>query len=114
MRAVVYKQPHQVAVEAVDTSRIEQPGDAVVCITSSAICGSDLHMYDGRTDLQPGAVLGHENLGLVEEVGPGVTSIKEGDRVVMPFNIACGFCYNCLRGFTSACLTVNAQAPHAG
>jgi len=113
MRAVVFKGSHQVAVENVDNSRIEQPGDAVVKITSTAICGSDLHMYDGRTDMQPGTVLGHENMGVVQEVGPGVTSIKVGDRVVLPFNIGCGFCYNCLRGFSSDCLTVNQQGPHA-
>ncbi len=113
MRAVVYKEPCTVTVEQVDNPRIENPRDAIVKITSAAICGSDLHMYEGRTDAKPGTVFGHENLGVVEEVGPGVTSIKVGDRVVLPFNIACGFCFNCLRGFTSACLTVNAQAPHA-
>jgi len=113
MKAVVYKEPCQVAVENVDDPRIEAPGDAVVRITSAAICGSDLHMYEGRTGAQPGTVFGHENMGVVEEVGPGVTSVKVGDRVVLPFNIACGFCFNCLRGFTSACLTVNAAAPHA-
>ncbi len=113
MKAVVYKGSHQVAVESVEDSRIEAPGDAVVRITSTAICGSDLHMYDGRTDIAPGTVLGHENMGVVEAVGPGVTSIKVGDRVVLPFNIGCGFCYNCLRGFSSDCLTVNQAAPHA-
>ncbi len=113
MKAVVYKEPCQVAVENVDDPRIEAPGDAVVWITSAAICGSDLHMYEGRTGAQPGTVFGHENMGVVEEVGPGVTSVKVGDRVVLPFNIGCGFCFNCLRGFTSACLTVNAAAPHA-
>jgi len=70
-------------------------------------------MYEGRTAAKPGTVLGHENMGVVEEVGPGVTSIKVGDRVVLPFNIACGFCYNCLRGYPNACLTVNPAAPHA-
>ncbi len=113
MQAVVYKEPCTVAVESVDEPRIEAPGDAIVKITSAAICGSDLHMYEGRTGAKPGTVFGHENMGVVEEIGPGVTSIKVGDRVVMPFNIACGFCFNCLRGFTSACLTANAAAPHA-
>ncbi len=113
MKAVVYKEPCQVAVETVDDPRLEAPGDAIVKITSAAICGSDLHMYEGRTGAQPGMVFGHENMGVVEQVGPGVTSIKVGDRVVLPFNIACGFCFNCLRGFTSACLTVNEAAPHA-
>jgi len=113
MRAVVYKEPGTVSVESVDTSRIEMPTDAVVRITSAAICGSDLHMYDGRTGVKPGTVLGHENMGVIEQIGPGVTSLKVGDRVVLPFNIACGFCFNCLRGFTSACLVANQQAPHA-
>src|SRR5947209_1193234 len=109
MRAVVYKAPCSVEVEQVEDPRIEQPGDAIIKMTSAAICGSDLHMYEGRTAATPGTVFGHENLGVVAEVGPGVTSIKSGDRVVMPFNIACGFCYNCLRSYPNACLTVN---PH--
>lgn len=64
-------------------------------------------MYDGRTVAEPGTVLGHEPLGVIEEVGDAVTSFKKGDRVVVTFNIACGHCFNCIRGFTSACLTVN-------
>ncbi len=113
MKAVVYKEPYSVAVEAVDDPRIEAPGDVIVKITTAAICGSDLHMYDGRTGAKPGTVFGHENMGVVQEVGLGVVSIKKGDRVVLPFNIACGFCFNCLRGFTSDCLTINPQGPHA-
>ncbi len=113
MKALVYKEPYKVAVEKVDDPRVEAPGDAIVKITSAAICGSDLHMYEGRTGVKPGTVFGHENLGVVEEIGPGVTSLKVGDRVVLPFNIACGFCFNCLRGYTSACLIANAAAPHA-
>ena len=108
MKAVVYKGPKQVAVEDVEYPRIEQPTDALVRITSCALCGSDLHMYDGRAGAQPGLVLGHEPLGVVEEVGPAVTSIKKGDRVFMPAHISCGFCINCVRGYTSACLTVHA------
>ena len=107
MKAVVYKGPFQVAVENVPEPKIEHPNDALVRITSSAICGSDLHMYEGRTAAQPGIVFGHENMGIVEDVGTGVTSIKKGDRVVMPFNVACGFCKNCLEGYTGFCLTVN-------
>jgi glutathione-independent formaldehyde dehydrogenase len=64
-------------------------------------------MYEGRTAAQPGIIFGHENMGLVEEVGPGVVSLHKGDRVVMPFNVACGFCKNCIRGYTGFCLTVN-------
>jgi len=107
MRAVVYKGPFKVAVEQVENPKIQHPNDVIVHITSSAICGSDLHMYEGRTAAQPGIVFGHENMGLVEEVGPGVVSLHKGDRVVMPFNVACGFCKNCIRGYTGFCLTVN-------
>lgn len=107
MKAVVYKEPFKVAVETVPDPKIEHPNDVLVRITSSAICGSDLHMYEGRTAAKPGIVFGHENMGIVEEVGSGVTSIKKGDRVVMPFNVACGFCKNCIAGYTGFCLTVN-------
>lgn len=107
MKAVVYKGSHQVAVENVDDPRIESPGDVIVRITTSGICGSDLHMYDGRTAVEPGLVFGHEPMGVVEEVGDGVYLIKKGDRVVMPFNVSCGFCMNCARGFPNACLTAN-------
>jgi glutathione-independent formaldehyde dehydrogenase len=107
MKAVVYKEPHNVAVEDVPDARIEQPTDVVIKITTSAICGSDLHMYEGRTGAEPGIVFGHENMGIVEDVGSGVAKIKRGDRVVLPFNVACGFCKNCLAGKTGFCLTVN-------
>ncbi|MCW2963282.1 MAG: aldehyde dehydrogenase [Actinomycetia bacterium] len=107
MQAVVYREPFKVAVEQVEDPRIEHPNDVIVRITSAAICGSDLHMYEGRTAAEPGIVFGHENLGIVQEVGDGVVSIKEGDRVVMPFNVACGFCKNCVAGYTGFCLTVN-------
>jgi glutathione-independent formaldehyde dehydrogenase len=107
MRAVVYRKPFEVAVEEVPDPRIEQPNDVIVRITSTCICGSDLHMYEGRTAAEPGIVFGHENLGIIEEVGSGVTSLEQGDRVVMPFNVACGFCKNCLGGYTGFCLTVN-------
>ena len=107
MRAVVYKEPFSVAVENVPDPKIQHPNDAIVKITSSCICGSDLHMYEGRTAAQPGIVFGHENMGIIQEVGPGVKERKTGDRVVMPFNVACGFCKNCLGGFTGFCTTVN-------
>lgn len=112
MRAVVYRKPFEVAVEEVSDPRIEQPNDAVVRITSTCICGSDLHMYEGRTDAEPGIVFGHENMGIIEEVGGGVTSVEQGDRVVLPFNVACGFCRNCRAGKSAFCLTVN--PPGAG
>jgi glutathione-independent formaldehyde dehydrogenase len=105
--------PYEVTVDEVDDPRIEAPGDAIVRLTTAGICGSDLHMYEGRAPMEAGQVVGHENLGVVEEVGEGVTSIRPGDRVVLPFNIACGFCFNCTRGFTNACLTTNPQG-HGG
>jgi glutathione-independent formaldehyde dehydrogenase len=107
MRAVVYKRPFEVAVENVPDPEIQHPNDVIVRIAATAICGSDLHMYEGRTAAQPGLVFGHENLGTVEEVGSGVVTLSRGDRVVMPFNVACGFCKNCVAGYTGFCLTVN-------
>ncbi|HEY8471038.1 MAG TPA: glutathione-independent formaldehyde dehydrogenase [Natronosporangium sp.] len=107
MKAVVYREPHRVEVATVDDPRIEDPTDVVIKVTTTAICGSDLHMYEGRTGAEPGIVFGHENMGVVTEVGTGVASLAEGDRVSIPFNVACGFCKNCLAGNTGFCLTVN-------
>jgi len=107
MRALVYNGPHDVSVQEVPDAKVEQPTDAVIRITATNICGSDLHMYEGRTDLETGMVIGHENLGEVMEVGAGVTKLSVGDRVVLPFNIGCGFCENCEQGRTGFCLTVN-------
>ena len=107
MKALVYKGPFEVAVENVPDPSLHHPNDVIVEITSSCICGSDLHMYEGRTAAQPGIVFGHENMGVIREAGPAVKERKVGDRVVMPFNVACGFCKNCLGGFTGFCTTVN-------
>ncbi|MGI8308343.1 glutathione-independent formaldehyde dehydrogenase [Saccharopolyspora hattusasensis] len=107
MKAVVYQEPFSVAINEVDRPTLGHPNDVIVRITSTAICGSDLHMYEGRTAAEPGIVFGHENMGIIEEVGSGVTSLNRGDRVVMPFNVACGFCKNCMAGNTGFCLTVN-------
>jgi glutathione-independent formaldehyde dehydrogenase len=114
VRAVVYLKPYEVVVEEVPDPRIEQPNDVIVRITSSCICGLDLHLYEGRTAAEPGLVVGHENVGVIEEVGSGVTGLDQGDRVVMPFNVACGFCRNCLAGFTGFCLTVNPSGVAGG
>src|SRR5699024_11263462 len=105
MKAVVYERPFEVEVRDVPDRRVESPTDVVVRITTSAICGSDLHMYEGRTDAEPGIVFGHENMGVVEEVGSGVATVRRGDRVVLPFNVACGFCGNCRAGKSAFCLT---------
>jgi glutathione-independent formaldehyde dehydrogenase len=107
MRAVVYHGAKDVRVEEVPDARIERPTDVLVRITATNICGSDLHMYEGRTDVEEGKVLGHENLGEVIEVGSAVDRVKVGDRVCLPFNISCGFCKNCERGLTAFCLSVN-------
>ncbi len=107
MKALVYHGPREVSVEEVPDARIEKPTDVLVKITTTNICGSDLHMYEGRTNVEKGKVLGHENLGEVIEVGPAVSRIKIGDMVCLPFNISCGFCKNCERGLTGFCLTTN-------
>ena len=107
MKALVYNGPRDVTVTDVPDARIESPTDVIVRITSANICGSDLHMYEGRTDVEQGKTLGHENMGIVEEVGSGITRLKVGDRVSLPFNIACGHCRNCNRGKTAFCLEVN-------
>lgn len=106
MKAVVYKGPMEVAVENMPDARIERPTDVVVKITTTNICGSDLHMYEGRTNFEEGRILGHENLGEVVEAGNGVQRIQVGDRVCLPFNIGCGFCRNCEAGNTGYCLTM--------
>src|SRR5437879_4288614 len=112
MKAVVYHGPKDVRVEQVPDPRIEAPTDVLLKITTTNICGSDLHMYEGRTDIEPGRVLGHENLGDVIEVGSAVEHVRVGDRVCVPFNISCGYCKNCERGLTAFCLTTN--PPSAG
>jgi len=107
MQAVVYQGPNDVAIEEVDEPELEHPNDVLIDITTSAICGSDLHMYEGRTSADPGIVFGHENMGTVTEVGEGVDTLEEGDRIVAPFNVACGFCQNCENGYTGFCTNVN-------
>ncbi|MFB6183617.1 MAG: glutathione-independent formaldehyde dehydrogenase [Haloarculaceae archaeon] len=107
MKAVVYQGEHDVAVEEVDEPTIEHPNDVIIDITTTAICGSDLHMYEGRTAAEPGIVFGHENMGTITEVGEAVSTLEVGDRVVAPFNVACGFCENCENGYTGFCTNVN-------
>jgi glutathione-independent formaldehyde dehydrogenase len=107
MKALVYNGPRDVQIQDVPEPKIEKLTDVLVKITSTNICGSDLHMYEGRTDVEKGKVLGHENLGEVLEVGNAVERIKPGDMVCLPFNISCGHCKNCERGLTGFCLTTN-------
>ena len=106
MQAVVYQGTRDVGVQTVDDAVIEDPEDVVLEVTASAICGTDLHMYDGRTGAEPGLVLGHEPLGVVRAVGGDVHLVRPGQRVVVPTHLFCGLCYNCARGYSAACLRV--------
>jgi threonine dehydrogenase-like Zn-dependent dehydrogenase len=114
MKAVVYEGPRSVAVKDVPDPRIEHPQDVLVRITTTNICGSDLHMFEGRTDMETGRILGHENLGEVIEVGAGVDKVRVGDMVCLPFNISCGHCANCEHGLTAFCLRTNPDPDMAG
>ncbi|MDX6684513.1 MAG: glutathione-independent formaldehyde dehydrogenase [Baekduia sp.] len=114
MKAVTYNGPRDVSVSEVDDPRIEIGTDAIVRITSTNICGSDLHMYEGRTDFERGRTFGHENLGQVVEVGDACQKVQVGDWVCLPFNIACGHCANCERGFTNYCLIAQPAQNMAG
>ncbi len=107
MKALVYHGPRDVRIMQVPDALIQESTDVLVKITTTNICGSDLHMYEGRTNVEQGKVLGHENLGQVIEVGPAVKRVKVGNMVCLPFNISCGSCNNCERGFTGFCLTLN-------
>ena len=110
MRALTWQGTGKVSVETVPDPVIQDPTDAVVRITSTAICGSDLHLYDVLgMFLDPGDVLGHEPMGIVEEVGAEVTHIRPGDRVVIPFNISCGHCWMCARGYFAQCETTQVR-----
>ena len=95
MKAVSYEGLRTMSVSDHPKPKPKLSTDALLRVTTSGICGSDLHMYDGRTPLEKGTVVGHEIMGVIDEVGEAVQSIKKGDRVVLPFNIACGFCFNC-------------------
>ena len=106
MRALTWQGIEKVSVDEVPDPRIEEPTDAVVRVTSTAICGSDLHLYKVLAPfLQPGDILGHEFMGIVEEVGSGVDNLQVGDRVVVPFNISCGKCWMCERKLFAQCET---------
>ncbi|ROQ36547.1 threonine dehydrogenase-like Zn-dependent dehydrogenase [Frondihabitans sp. PhB188] len=115
MKALTYQSITNVSVEDVPNPEIREPGDAIIKVTSAAICGSDLHLYDVFDPyLDKGDVLGHETMGVVTEVGPGVERIKVGDRVVVPFVIACGDCFMCDRGLFSQCETTQVTEYDSG
>ena len=115
MRALTYQAKRSVSVETVPDPTILEPTDAIVRITSTAICGSDLHLYElFGPFLDRGDILGHEPMGIVEEIGSGITNLRVGDRVVVTFNIACGHCYMCLRGLQSQCETTQVREQGSG
>lgn len=114
MKAVVWNGPHNVSVERVQDPEILNPRDAIVRVTAAAICGSDLHLYNGfMPSMKPGDILGHEFMGIIEETGSEVRKIRAGDRVVVPFNIACGGCEPCMREQWSLCDNSNPNAAMA-
>jgi threonine dehydrogenase-like Zn-dependent dehydrogenase len=103
MKAVVYEDIQKVRVDDIDEPAIEDPADAIVRVTTSAICGSDLHFFHGKAPMMPGEQLGHEGIGIVEQVGESVEGFAEGDRVVISFNVVCGECWFCKHGQTALC-----------
>ena len=111
MRALCWQGPNKVSVENVPDPTILNPRDAIVRITTTAICGSDLHLYDGYIPfMKPGDILGHEFMGEVMEVGPEVRNLRPGDRVAVPFTISCGGCFFCKRDLWSLCDNSNTNA----
>ena len=111
MRALCWHGTNDVRVDTVPDPRIENPTDIVIKVTSTAICGSDLHLFDGfMPTMEAGDILGHEPMGVVEEVGSAVTKFRKGDRVVVPFTISCGQCFFCQRTEFSMCDTTNRNA----
>ncbi|MFF0205613.1 zinc-dependent alcohol dehydrogenase [Streptomyces sp. NPDC005017] len=115
MKAVTWQGRRDVRVEEVPDPRIEEPTDAVVRITSTGLCGSDLHLYEVLTAfMTPGDIIGHEPMGIVEEVGAGVPDLSAGDRVVVPFQIACGGCWMCLNALPTQCETTQVTGEGMG
>jgi len=103
VRAVVFAGEGKVEMAEVPEPALEEPGDAIVRVTCTAICGSDLHMVHQKVPVDPGGVMGHEVVGIVEAVGDAVTRVAPGDRVVASFHIACGACWFCAKGQTALC-----------
>src|SRR4051794_23672935 len=115
MKALTWQGNLNVEVIDVPDPQILEPTDAVIRVTSTAICGSDLHLYGVLGPyLKPGDVLGHEAMGIVEEVGSDITNLQPGDRVVVPFNISCGFCWMCSRELYSQCETTQVRSQGKG
>lgn len=115
MKAVVFHGIGDIRLDDVKEPKIEQSTDAVIRITTSAICGTDLHMIRGTmTGMSPGTIMGHEGVGVVEELGSDVRNLRVGDRVVIPSTIACGYCSYCRAGYYAQCDNANPNGPQAG
>ena len=115
MKAVVFHGVGDIRIDEIDEPKLSAPTDAIVRLTASAICGTDLHMVRGTmTGMKPGTVLGHEGVGVVEQVGREVRNFKPGDRVVIPSTIGCGYCAYCRSGYYSQCDNANPNGPNAG
>lgn len=115
MKAVIYRGIGDVALETVPEPKLQQPTDAIIRITSSAICGTDLHFIRGTfPGVKEGRILGHEAVGIVEEVGKSVRNFRKGDRVVVPSTVGCGSCGYCRAGYQSQCDIANPNGPAAG
>src|SRR3954470_23222454 len=115
MKAVTWQGTRDVRVETVPDPVLKEPTDAIVRMTTTGLCGSDLHLYEVLGPfMQQGDVLGHEPMGVVEEVGPGVTNLSVGDRVVIPFQISCGSCYMCGQGLQTQCETTQVREQGMG
>src|SRR5881398_3119150 len=115
MKAVAWHGTHDVRVDTVPDPGIEQPTDAIIRVTSTGICGSDLHLYSVLGPfLDEGDILGHEPMGVVVETGAEVTALRRGDRVVVPFNVSCGTCFMCGHGLHSQCETTQVREQGKG
>ncbi|WP_016933329.1 zinc-dependent alcohol dehydrogenase, partial [Rhodococcus sp. R1101] len=115
MKAVTWQGRRNVSVDTVPDPTIQEAGDAVIRVTTTNICGSDLHLYEVLgAFMTPGDILGHEPMGIVEEVGSGVTKLKPGDRVVIPFQVCCGQCFMCSHGLHSQCETTQVREEGTG
>src|SRR5438477_1819217 len=115
MKAVVFHGIGDIRLDTVDEPKIVERTDALIQLTASAICGTDLHMVRGTLpDMEPGTVLGHEGVGVVVEVGHDVRNLRVGDRVVIPSTIACGYCSYCRAGYHSQCDMANPNGPQLG
>lgn len=113
MKAVVYHDVGDIRLDDVPEPTIQDPNDALVRITGSGVCGTDLHMIRGTLPgMEEGTILGHEAVGIVEETGSNVRNFRQGDRVVIPSTIACGYCSYCRAGYFSQCDNANPNDPH--